>query len=99
MGLLVLIMGAARYGAENTTLPAYVEPVPPDSSVQAMLGANVTAPQIRAATDANTLAQQDNAVVKGFRRACNKNIMDALDLKYYQGLRHSSYKCIKILPR
>ena len=78
---MVLIMGAARYGAENPTLPAFVKPVPPDSSVQAMLEANATAPQIQAATDANTLTRRDHAVVKGFRRACNENIMDTLDLE------------------
>ena len=60
MGLLVLIMGVARYGAENPTLPACIEPVPPSSSVQAMLGANATAPQIQAAKDANTLARWDH---------------------------------------
>ena len=98
MGLLVIIMGTARYGAENPTLPALVEPVPPASSLQAMLGANATAPQIQAATDANTLARWNHAMLKSFKRACNKNIMDALDLKYYQGLRHSLYKYIKILP-
>ena len=38
-------------------------------------------------------------MVKGFRRACNENIMDTLDLEYYQGLQHSSYKYIKIRPR
>ena len=56
MVILVLIMGVARYGAETPTLPAFVEPVPPASSVQAMLGANATAPQMRAAVDDNTLA-------------------------------------------
>ena len=64
-----------------------------------MLGANATVPKIRAATDPNILLRRDHSVVKGFRQACNENIMDALDLEYYQGLRHSSYKYINIPPR
>ena len=97
--LLVMIMGAPRYAAENPDLPPYVEPVHPPSNPTETLTGNPSATIVRNAIAANNLLRRDWSVVRGFRRGVNENIMDALDLEFFQGLRHSTYKFMKVLPR
>ena len=90
--LLVMIMGATRYAAENPNLPAYVEPQQPPSNPTTVLAANASPTVIRNAMLANDLLKRYCAVVCGFVRGVNENIMDALDLEIFQGLRHTTYK-------
>ena len=66
MNLLVMVMGATRYAAENTGLPAYLEPIRLPSNPTTGLAANASATAIRNATMANDLLRRYWAVVCGF---------------------------------
>lgn len=96
-GLLAEIIGAARYAADNPTLPPYVPPVQPPHSPVLPVGA--TAAQIRAATDDNNLLKRDWAIVVGFRRGVGENFRDALDKEFYSPLEHQTYFYVNVLPR
>ena len=97
--LIVMIMGATIYAAEYPNLPAYVEPVHPPSNPTTGIPLNASATAICTATLHNGLLRRDWAVVCGFRHGVKHNIMDALDLEFFQGLRHSTYKYMKVLPQ
>ena len=63
-----------------------------------MIATNASLTVIRNATLANDLLKRDYAVVHGFVRGVNENIMDALDLEFFQGLRHTTYKYMRYFP-
>ena len=76
--LMVEIIGATHYAADNSTLPPYV--VPNQTLSSPLLPANPTSVQIRTLTDGNNLLKRDWAMVRGFRRGVSKNIRNELDL-------------------
>ena len=97
-GLLAEIVGAAKYATDNPTLNPYVAPTQPPNQ-HANINAGGTAAVIKALEAANDLALRDFAVVKGFRRGVNMNLMDAVDDTYFDQLEEDVYGYKRILPR
>ena len=95
--LMVEIIGAPRYAADNPTFPPYVVPTQPLSSPS--LPAIPTSAQIRTLTDKNNLLKRDWAVMMSFLRGVSKNIHDGLDLEFLKLLQHARYNYLKVLPR
>ena len=97
LGLIVEIIGATRYAADNPTLPLYVVPTQP--LISPLLPANPTAVQICTLTDEKNLLKRDWVVVRGFRRGVSENIHNMLDLEFLESLQHARYNYLKVLPR
>ena len=97
LSLMVEIIGATRYAAENPTFPTYVRPTQPLRIPS--LPANPTSAQIRTITDENNLIKREWAVVRVFLRGVIKNIRDALDLDFFESLQHARYNYMKFLPQ
>ena len=97
IGLMVEIIGAARYTAENPTFPPYVVSTQPLS--RPLLPANSTEAQISILADKNNLLNRYWAVVRGFRRGVSENIRNALDLELFKSLQHARYNSLKVLPQ
>ena len=76
--LMVEIIGATHYAADNPTFPSYV--VTNQTLSSPLLPANPTSAQIRTLTDGNNLLKRYWAMARGFCRGVSENIHDALDL-------------------
>ena len=81
LGVMVEIIGATCYAAENQYLPPYAVPTQPIS--RPWIPINPATAQIRTITDEKTLLNRDWDVVRGFRRGVSENICDALDLEFF----------------
>jgi hypothetical protein len=97
-GLLAEIIGAAKYAADNPTLEPYTPPVQPPNQ-HAEINDGGTAAQLKQLEIENDLALRDFAMVKGFRRAVNRNVMDAIDDTYFDQLEEDVYGYKRVLPR
>ena len=97
LGLMVEIIGATRYTADNPNLPPYVVQTQPLSSP--LLPANPTAAHICTPMDESNLLKIDWAMVRGFCRGVSENIRGELDMEFFELLQHVRYKYLKFLPR
>ena len=80
--MLAEIVGATKYASDNPTLDPYIAPTqPPNQHANINMGGTTTT--LKALEADNDLALRDVVLVKGFRRAVNMKLMNAIDDTYF----------------